>query len=146
MMIHRKKGQAAMEFLMTYGWAILAAIIVIAALAAFGVFSPSTYIPNTCSLSAPLGCVAGNVNTSGVYMEVRNGAGDTITLTSLNVTGCTGTVSPALGSLTDQQVVIYNIGCTPSAGTKFRGDVSIIYTKAGSSLPQTSTGEIVDEV
>ena len=27
---NRKKGQAAMEFLMTYGWAILAAIIVIA--------------------------------------------------------------------------------------------------------------------
>jgi len=31
-----KKGQAAMEFLMTYGWAILIAIIAIAALIAFG--------------------------------------------------------------------------------------------------------------
>ena len=29
---NNKKGQAAMEFLMTYGWAILAAIIVIGVL------------------------------------------------------------------------------------------------------------------
>ena len=43
-----KRGQAAMEFLMTYGWAILAAIIAIAALAYFGVFSPgmSSIDPN----------------------------------------------------------------------------------------------------
>ena len=35
-----KRGQAAMEFLMTYGWAILAAIIAIGVLAYFGVFNP----------------------------------------------------------------------------------------------------------
>lgn len=37
--MQNKKGQAAMEFLMTYGWAILAAIIAIGVLAYFGVFS-----------------------------------------------------------------------------------------------------------
>lgn len=35
-----KKGQAAMEFLMTYGWAILTGLIAIGVLAYFGVFSP----------------------------------------------------------------------------------------------------------
>jgi len=34
-----KKGQAAMEYLMTYGWAILIVIVVVAALYAMGVFS-----------------------------------------------------------------------------------------------------------
>lgn len=38
-----KKGQAVMEFLMTYGWAILAAIISIAVLAYFGFFNPGRY-------------------------------------------------------------------------------------------------------
>ncbi len=51
-----KKGQAAMEFLMTYGWAILAAVIVIGVLAYFSVFSPANYIPTSCVLSAPFGC------------------------------------------------------------------------------------------
>ncbi len=38
------KGQAAMEFLMTYGWAILAAIIAIGVLSYFGIFSPGNFI------------------------------------------------------------------------------------------------------
>lgn len=38
-----KRGQAAVEFLMTYGWAILAAVIAIGVLAYFGVFSPKSY-------------------------------------------------------------------------------------------------------
>lgn len=37
-----RKGQAAMEFLSTYGWPILAAIIAIGVLAYFGVFNVKT--------------------------------------------------------------------------------------------------------
>src|SRR3989344_9482734 len=36
----KSKGQAAMEFLMTYGWAILIILIAIGALYFMGVFSP----------------------------------------------------------------------------------------------------------
>jgi hypothetical protein len=38
-----KKAQSAMEYLMTYGWAILIVIIVAAALYALGIFNPATY-------------------------------------------------------------------------------------------------------
>ncbi|MBI3036442.1 hypothetical protein HYY73_01620 [Candidatus Woesearchaeota archaeon] len=43
------KGQAAMEFLMTYGWAILVVLVVIGALSYFGVLSPSTLLPEKCN-------------------------------------------------------------------------------------------------
>jgi uncharacterized protein (UPF0333 family) len=39
----RKKSQAAMEFLMTYGWAIIVVLVAISALAYFGVLSPKTH-------------------------------------------------------------------------------------------------------
>jgi len=39
----RKKSQAALEYLLTYGWAILIVIIVGASLYALGVFSPGTW-------------------------------------------------------------------------------------------------------
>jgi len=42
-----KKGQEAMEFLMTYGWAILVVLLAIAALAYFGVLNPERYLPVT---------------------------------------------------------------------------------------------------
>ncbi|MBI1979078.1 MAG: hypothetical protein HYS62_03415, partial [Candidatus Aenigmarchaeota archaeon] len=40
MLAKQRKSQAAMEFLMTYGWAILVVLAAIAALAYFGVLSP----------------------------------------------------------------------------------------------------------
>lgn len=151
--MRNKKGQAAMEFLMTYGWAILAAVIVIGVLAAFGVFSPGSYIPNKCILSAPLGCVAGVVNTTDIQIEVRNGAGESVEITAIDVTGCTeGVIAPAIpNTQVDQDVTIYTIPCTVAGelgntGDKFQGDITVTYTKSGSNLPQTSTGEIVDEV
>ena len=42
-MMKNMKGQAAMEFLMTYGWAILVVLLAIGALAAFGVFDMGKY-------------------------------------------------------------------------------------------------------
>ncbi|MBI4158928.1 hypothetical protein HY500_01570 [Candidatus Woesearchaeota archaeon] len=49
-----KKSQAAMEFLMTYGWAIMIVLIGIGALFFLGVFNPST--PSTCNIASPFIC------------------------------------------------------------------------------------------
>ena len=43
-----RKGQGALEYLMTYGWALLIVVIVGAALYALGVLNPSTYQKSTC--------------------------------------------------------------------------------------------------
>ena len=48
----KKKAQAAMEFLMTYGWAILVVLVVIGALAYFGVLSPKKLLPDKCLFPA----------------------------------------------------------------------------------------------
>ena len=45
-----KKAQAAMEFLMTYGWAILIVLAVIATLTSFGVLNTDIFIPSKCIL------------------------------------------------------------------------------------------------
>ena len=44
----KKKGQVAMEFLMTYGWAIIIILLAVAALWYLGVFKTS--IVNRCAL------------------------------------------------------------------------------------------------
>ena len=89
----RKKGQAAMEFLMTYGWAILAAVIVIAVLASFGVFSPSKYVPQTCVISAPFGCVKNQIAASDggdtITLVITNGGGEDLYVNSTTISGCT---------------------------------------------------------
>jgi len=39
------KGQAALEFLMTYGWAVIIVVVVVAALFAMNIFNPSAFMP-----------------------------------------------------------------------------------------------------
>ena len=71
-MKNNRKSQAAMEFLMTYGWAILAAIIAIGVLAYFGVFNPGR-------LAGPAGLVSPPFNLDD-FNIVDGATNDTITM------------------------------------------------------------------
>ena len=51
-----KSGQVAMEFLVTYGWAILASLIAIGALAYFGISNPTIALPDKCLFSNNFVC------------------------------------------------------------------------------------------
>ncbi|MDP2925041.1 MAG: hypothetical protein Q8N99_01585 [Nanoarchaeota archaeon] len=142
-----KKGQAAMEFLMTYGWAILAAVIAIGVLAYFGVFSPGKYLPNACTLNAPLGCDEYAVtNANGVQLVLRNGAGDSLAIVSVAVTNC-GTDSTGW-TVADGATQAITVTCAPAlaVGDKFKGDVTITYRKSGGTLDQISSGTMTAKV
>src|SRR3990167_5308518 len=92
-----KKGQAAMEFLMTYGWAILAAIIAIAVLAYFGVFNPGRYTSEMCQVSAPFTCddnsVVSATAAKGVQLILRNGGDVDYNVMNITVTNCDTTAT-----------------------------------------------------
>ncbi len=83
-----KKAQAAMEFLMTYGWAILVVLVVIGALAYFGVLSPSALLPEKCFLPIGLQCDEHLVKGGAqgfVSFDLRNGIGNNIRIVSMKV-------------------------------------------------------------
>ncbi len=76
-----KKGQAAMEFLMTYGWALLIVLVAIAVLAAFGVFSGGKRGYEVCLMGPGLSCKEFKVQKAAsplegiIEMQVTNGFG-----------------------------------------------------------------------
>jgi uncharacterized protein (UPF0333 family) len=142
-----RKGQAALEFLMTYGWAILAAIIVIGVLAYFGVFSPGRYAPNACAVTAPFYCNAWNARAAtGVTIELKNNGGEAYTISSVDVTNC-GTQAGSTPIAADATATI-TVACSPALteGDSFKGDITITYTKSGSIVNLTSTGSISQKV
>jgi uncharacterized protein (UPF0333 family) len=51
-----KRGQAALEFLTTYGWAFLVILVMIGALAYFGVINPQKFLPERCTFQQEMGC------------------------------------------------------------------------------------------
>ena len=113
-----KKGQAAMEFLMTYGWAILVVIAAIAALAYFGVLSPSKMLPERCTGESGMDCLMKPVfdaSTNNVSFVMKNNQGFDINITDISSTandGCTATgytITPQGGSpITDAPVKLSN--------------------------------------
>lgn len=140
----KKSGQASMEFLMTYGWAILAAVLAIGALAYFGVFSPGSTLPKICTLNAPLGCDEHEVNSSGVRLIILNGAGASIDISNIDVPGCGS--NNATRTITDGSTDDVFITCALSSGAKFNSNLVVTYTRSGKTIAETSTGNLRTEV
>ncbi|MBU1111466.1 MAG: hypothetical protein ABIG93_04065 [archaeon] len=138
----RKKGQAAMEFLMTYGWAILVVLIAIGALAYFGVLNPSKFLPSSCTLAPGLSCDEFKVDAASdeATIVVRNGMGKTITVSDFSLAGtaCTGITSIADGS-TSTAICSVAAG---AAGDAFRGVISMDYVASGETLNHSISGTL----
>ncbi|MEK6934652.1 MAG: hypothetical protein AABW46_02130 [Nanoarchaeota archaeon] len=150
-----RRGQAAMEFLMTYGWAILVVLIAIGALAYFGVLNPSRFLPSSCTLMPGLSCEAFKVDATAagghIRVDIQNGIGQDLTAVSITTVGdsggaCTGDASTA-AVLNDGATVTHTITCAvvPTAGARFKSDLTIAYTDEG-GIAHTRTGQIVAEV
>lgn len=152
----QKKGQAAMEFLMTYGWAILAAIIVIGVLAVY--LRPSSLQSSSAIVTAPLYANAWNVDASdaAVNLELQNNAGESINVTSIAVTGtgssagtdCTLTNTPPVTMAAGAtQSFAIGTGCTFTTGDSYAGDIAVRYTRGVTGTTElTSSGQISDTV
>lgn len=139
------KGQAAMEFLMTYGWAILAVLISIAALAYFGVLSPARFLPESCTLFPGLACRDFNVYESFALLKVSNGIGESIRL-NISMPGCgSGYAVNGLGDSQEKTILIPS--CTFTGQKNIRSDLTVIYNSiSGSGIRHSRIGKITGEI
>jgi hypothetical protein len=155
-----KRAQAAMEFLMTYGWAILVVLAAIGALAYFGVLSPSNLLPEKCEFPSGLTCT--ETASTSVATDITTPQGDTATAPAIcfpvtntlgyDVTGVTvvdeaGDCSSLAGvdisngasrTLCVQSCTTAGIG----AGKKYSYNLEIQYTSADTGLTRAATGRV----
>jgi hypothetical protein len=141
-----RKAQAAMEFLMTYGWAILVVLVAIAALAYFGVLNPGRFLPESCTIGPGLACSDFKVSGTTATIIVKNGMGSGLTGVSLNLTD-TATYTCAAGSATtiaDGAELTYTctLGAPVAPAAKYKGTLTLGYMQEGSTLTHTKVGSI----
>lgn len=84
-MMNGKKAQGALEFLMTYGWAFLVILIMIGALAYFGVLNPTKFLPERCSFGTQFMCkdyqlATGASAPQNLIMLLQNNLGSSIAI------------------------------------------------------------------
>ena len=153
----KKRGQAAMEFLMTYGWALLVVLVAIGALAFFGVLNPGQFLPETCTIMPGLSCndfkvsTAGGVPTNGqIQLVIQNGLGKDLKDINLTATDCTDSSAAAI--LTDGKDATFScdFGTSPSTGRYKGGDNNLVlaYTEtvAGNDIIHNVDINLLTEV
>jgi len=145
-----RKGQAAMEFLMTYGWAILVVLAAIGALAYFGVLSPDRFLPEKCTLPSGMACLDFAASTSNIEVVIQNSGGFdmssvnvTLTLADTTVVQCVDNDADA--RLVDGETDNFNCASTYDAG-KLKATLSVGYVNDQTQLAHTKVGELIAKV
>ncbi len=142
-----KKGQAAMEFLMTYGWAILIALIAVGALYYLNV-KPKNVIQESCIIGSGT-CDASLTKAGALNIVYTNGLGKTINITSVNVTGdATCSDSTVHTVANGDKITLSLTGCTTSkaVGDIANLNVGMKYKDIDSGLIHPLTGQITVKV
>ncbi|MBI2522806.1 hypothetical protein HYW19_00280 [Candidatus Woesearchaeota archaeon] len=143
------KAQAALEFLTTYGWALVVVLIVISTLAYFGVLSPDMFFPNKCSLPGGVTCLDHEVGSSRITLVLQNNFGETITINNVIAAGistaaCSDNESIILQN--KEKAVFTLLGCNNGhIGQKFDGGINVTYTKE-SGLQHLMQGTLREKI
>ena len=127
---HSKRSQSAMEYLMTYGWAILIIAVALGLLYVLGVFSPSSAVTNSCTSQSGYICTALTLSPRGpVTFEFGQDTGSTLYNVELTCTALessaglpdpsnTFVVSPARTVINSQKFFV-NVPCYTDTGAEF---------------------------
>ena len=151
------KSQSALEYMMTYGWAILIIVIVAVILYSMGIFNPASSVTTTSSGFSPFAVSSAICSPAGLEVAVtagglpNNAASAEITAvyfsSSTGTTASTGRlydISPVtLTSGSSATILIPTVACT-STGTAFSLSTKLQYgysSSAGNVVTNT-TGTI----
>ncbi len=155
--IKSKRSQSALEYMMTYGWAILIIVIVAVILYSMGIFNPSSSVTFTSSGFSPFTVSSSLCNNLGYKIAIIAGPipdnANSLQIDKVFLTSATGanttTASYALTnpvSLKSGQtatILVPNVACT-AAGIHYSLSASIQYsysTTAG-NVVQNTTGTV----
>ena len=154
--VKSKRSQSALEYMMTYGWAILIIVIVAVILYSMGIFNPSSSITTTSIGFSPFTVSSTVCSPAGLSVAIIGGGlPDTATqatITKIYITSNTGTTALTKEyNLTKTEIspgktatiVIPTVACT-SANVKYSLSAKIQYsysTPAGNVVTNT-TGTI----
>ncbi|MCL5122722.1 MAG: hypothetical protein M1279_02000 [Candidatus Marsarchaeota archaeon] len=153
---HGFRLQSAMEYLMTYGWAILILGVVVAAIWSLGLFSPSTFVSSQCIMPAEFSCLSAVLSQGGsLFINIEQSTASPILITGI---GCNTNATYQDMSLENFTLPIasnttFTIQCysgtspfSGSIGSLYHGYLMINYTDIQTGFPKLATGTLILKV
>ena len=142
-MFNKRKGQSATEYLMTYGWAILAIVVVAGVLWNMGLFGGGSCGNSVTGFAGTQISVEDWALTSAgvLTLNLRNAAGETLTMTSIDVGASSVTNSSSWAIGTSGAVITGTDAPTGTAGDCYSETLAISYV-TGDGVPHTARGTL----
>jgi len=150
-----KKAQSALEYLTTYGWALLAILGIIGVLTYTGMGSVEDKIPTSCNFGTGFSCGAFYGITNGSFaFELKNMQRTAINITAVNCSfsdyGSDSVKIPLVETtfnVGDSAIIYCNVSklshnISASGKEKYFAKVYYSYDEQ-SSLPKAITGELI---
>lgn len=162
--MNSKKAQAAVEYLMTHGWALLVLTAIVVLIYSMGVFNPSRYVRQECFFQPDLNCpsflLAKDSQGYTLTFSVANGFGFDVMVDEIKITTTdlgrrgeytyTGSCASGIcstsglfktGQLLNVTFPIKESESTPDRGTTEQIKISISYRNCGTDPEYTGTPE-----
>ena len=143
------RGQAALDFLMTYGWAIALVVIIAAVLFSLGIFDVTNFIGSKAAGFSGVSVKGWQMTPTGTLsVKLTNQVGNQITITGVNATVGSNTTTMVLPANESKQLSpgqdsgIWSFD-TDAFGTQssYLAKLSIKYTD-DNGFSYTSTGTL----
>ncbi|MFI5412500.1 MAG: hypothetical protein ACHQX1_01265 [Candidatus Micrarchaeales archaeon] len=151
------KAQAALEFIATYGWGLLAIVIGVAIVYSLGLFSTTTFINNQCTFTSNFGCLKAFLYTNGtLYINIEQSSPDPINITAVgcdttgiptNMTQLSNAVYLPIGASASFSTICYQNGTLSksASGTPYKGYVLINYTNQDTGFRHLEVGTLIQK-
>ena len=155
-----KKSQAALEYLSTYGWALLVVIVTLAILYSSGLLNYNKLLPSTCTFTSQFECIDFDVDhaSSQISFLLVNSIGETIHVDNISISDDAArplSCIPSQPSLSDWNNSVkkdFNLtDCTGGAfvrGERLNAKVELTYysTTTGQSYKHKLFGRLIGVV
>ena len=136
-----KRSQSALEYMMTYGWAILIIVIVAVVLYSMGIFSPSSFLSfsGITGLSGFQPASAACASNGQMIVKLSNSLGYQVSVSSINVTTSSGVSvtqpeSATLNPGQTEEFLVFGI-CPKTSGSSFSDTITVTYTEPSQPIP-----------
>jgi hypothetical protein len=144
-----KKSQAAMEFLMTYGWAIFISLTVFGALFFFGVVDLKSKMPETIMFPPPIKGEEFTMTSEGIIrIKLVNHLDETIVINNTWAQGtdeCENidTFSVDKINVNPQEAFVLEYTCPDAIGKRVKVYLSFKYARASTGIEKTHSGYVL---
>lgn len=141
-----RKAQVALEFMMTYGWALFVVFAAIGTLFYLDLFNFDQFMVERCDISSDIYCVDGTFQNNQIQLVIQNAMVIDIENISVSIPGCADGIADGPEELISGEDALFNLTCSDLYEAYVKSNIYFNFTNPDSGLLHTKIGKILYKI